>query len=72
MILHFRVFAEESLDIVEFLLRDMSSADRTSLMLVRLILDLASELILFLDSCHIPIPIQANQVESVEALVDSH
>ena len=66
------MLGELSLDVVKFLFGDVSSADGASLVLWHLVLDFTPELVFLPDPLHKPIPVQADQVESVEALVYSH
>lgn len=72
MIVHLRVFLELFVDVVEVVLKHLSAADRAPLVLGHLILDLTPELVLFLKSLHEPITVETDQVETVEALVDTH
>ena len=59
------------LNVLHLFLPDFSPADGASLNLRSLVLDLASELVFLLDSLHEPVPRDADQVESVEALVNA-
>jgi hypothetical protein len=58
--------------VVHLLFEDVSSADGASLVFWHLINDFASELILFFDPLHEPIPVDTDKVEPVEALVNSN
>lgn len=71
-VINFRVLLELRPDVLDLLLGNLSSADGALLVLGHLVLDLAAELILFLESLHKPISMEADQVESVEALAHSH
>lgn len=72
MIVHLRVFLELFVDVVEVVLKHLSAADRAPLVLGHLILDLTPELVFLLKSLHEPITVETDQVETVEALVDTH
>jgi len=63
---------ELDVNIVHLYFANLPSADRTSLVLRHLIFNFASEFIFFFDSLHEPIPIHADEVKPVEALIDSN
>lgn len=72
VVIDFRMFLELLLDVVHLFLSDISSTDGTSFVLRHLVFNLTSEFVLFPGPLHEPIPVHADEMESVEALVDSH
>jgi hypothetical protein len=66
------MFLELFLNVLDFIFGDFSSADGTALFLWHFELDFAAELVLLAEPVHEPVPVDANQVESVEALVHPH
>ena len=72
MILEFRVFLKLILNVCHFFLGDISSANWTPLVLRQLVLNLHPELVFLLEPLHIPVPVDTEQVESVEASINSY
>lgn len=72
VVVHFWVFLELSLYILDFFWGNFSPADRAPFFLRHFELNVAAKLILFPDSVHEPVPVDADQVEPVETLVHSH
>ena len=71
-IIHFRMLFKQVSEVIYFVLSDLSSTYWASLHLRELIFYLAPKLVTLLLPLHEPIPIQAQKVESMEALVNSH
>lgn len=63
---------ELDVNVVHLLLANLPSADRASLVLRHLEFNFTSEFIFFFDTLHEPISVDTDEVESVEALVNSN
>ena len=72
MIIDLRVLGELRLHVLDLALVNLSPADGTSLLCGQLVLDDVAKAVFLGHAFHKPISMDANEVESVEALVDSH
>jgi len=71
-VLHFWVLLERIVDVLYFVGLNFSSANRTPLYLRDRVLEHAAEAVLLVFALHEPVAMDADQVEAVVAIVDSH